>query len=294
MTNASVITKIDLDHISPRVLGCELFNRDMSYIPGYCLNARSVYDYELEYFLESGGEMIIDGKVYPISKGDVVFRRPGQTTQGIMNYCCYAVYFDLLGNTSKDYSCYQLENQASYQDYYVNPVLDIIPTIFHPAYGDKYEDLYDRLLKEFIHYNEGSSILLKSYLLQLLHYIYYDVLENIKFVATPYSQKIKKVVEYVNIHYAEQIRTKDLSSVCGMSFSHFHRIFTQVMNDTPNNLIIKVRLDKAKEYIVRTEFTMYDIAEKCGFDNVSYFSYLFKQKTGLSPSEFRKKHRYLS
>jgi AraC family transcriptional regulator len=293
MNNAN-ITKIDLDYISPRILGCELFNREMLYIPGYHLNARSVYDYELEYFLESSGEMVIDGKVYPISKGDIVFRRPGQTTQGIMNYCCYAVYFDLSGDSSKDYSSFQLENQTSFQDYYVNPILNIIPAIFHPVYGDKYEDLYDRMLREFIHYNEGSCILLKSFLLQLLYYVYYDVLDNAKFAVTPYSQRIKKVLEYVNIHYSEKITTKDLSSVCGLSLSHFHRIFTQIMNYTPNNLIIKVRLDKAKEYIVKTELTIYDIAEKCGFDNVSYFSYLFKQKTGLSPSQFRKRHRYLN
>lgn len=294
MANEVTRILIDLERISPRVLGCELFNREMSYVSGHKLNARSIYDYELEYFMETGGAMTIDEKLYPVSKGDIIFRRPGQTTQGIMNFSCYAVYFDLAGNTFKDHYTYQLEDQSSYQDYYVNPVLDTIPVIFHPASGDKYEDLYERMLKEFIHYNEASGLVLKSYLLQLIHHIYNDVLENDKFAATAYSKRIKQVIEYVHHHYQEKIHAQELALVCNMSLSHFHRIFTQVMDCTPNNFIINFRLDKGKELIAKTDLPIYNIAEECGFDNISYFSYLFRQRTGFSPSDFRKRHRYLS
>lgn len=294
MANDIVKSTIKLECISPRVLGCELFNSNMSYVSGHKLPIRNVYDYELEYFLEDSGEMVVDDRLYSLSKGDIVFRRPGQITQGIMNYSCYAVYFDLVGDAFKSHQNYHLDDQYLYQKCYQNPVLDTIPIKFHASRMEKFSDLFEQMLREFIHYNESSELLLKSILLQLLYDVYHEVIDQQKFSLTPHSKKMKQIIEYITNHFHERICNQDLARICNMSLSHFYRVFSQTMNCSPNHFIINIRIDKAKEYIVKTDFTMYEIAEQCGFENVSYFSYLFKRKTGLSPHEFRKRYRYWS
>ena len=49
--------------------------------------------------------------------------------------------------------------------------------------------------------------------------------------------------------------------------------------------ITKLRLDKAKDLLIRTDLTISDISAKCGFDNIPYFSYLFKKQIKLSSGE---------
>jgi transcriptional regulator GlxA family with amidase domain len=59
------------------------------------------------------------------------------------------------------------------------------------------------------------------------------------------------------------------------------------MGVTPNNYILKLRLDKAKYLLATTNMAIADIGCECGFlDNV-YFSYVFKKKEGIQPSQYK-------
>ena len=50
------------------------------------------------------------------------------------------------------------------------------------------------------------------------------------------------------------------------------------------------RMKIAKHLLIGTTYTISEIAERCGFDNVYYFSNSFKQQTGMSPSEYLKQY----
>ena len=59
-----------------------------------------------------------------------------------------------------------------------------------------------------------------------------------------------------------------------------------IMNDATN-----VRLEKAKELLKNTDAKTYEIAEKTGFSEPNYFSFIFKKNLGISPSQYRAKNR---
>jgi len=136
--------EIENDKFSPIVLECLLFTQGINFPQGYRLEKRYVYDYEIEYFLYSTGGMMIEGNEYPVRTGDIVFRRPGQLVQGIMPYKCYLICFDLLGNTGKSPHLYDFSKEQEFQDYYINPVLDAIPHVFHNPYEERYHKIFDR------------------------------------------------------------------------------------------------------------------------------------------------------
>ncbi|WP_094550662.1 helix-turn-helix transcriptional regulator [Petroclostridium xylanilyticum] len=285
--------KITAEEFSPKVLKSSLFTQGMTYPVGYKLNKRYIYDYEIEFFLESSGAMFIDDKLYPIHKGDIVFRKPGQTTQGIMPYCCYLICFDLLGNTHKDPETYDFDREQEFQNYYLNPVLDCIPPLFHPASGEKYHHLFDAVLKKFINPGEGSPLLLKAHVLQILYHLHEDIrnpLMNTGMPLSPHYMTLKKVVEYAQKNIQDKINLQKLAELAGLSPNHFHKIFSETMGITPNNFITKLRLDKAKELLVKTNQPISEVALECGFENIPYFSFLFKKHLNISPGEFRRKH----
>lgn len=281
------------EEFSPRVLRCILFTQGMNYPQGYRLNERDIFDYELEFFVESTGSMLIDDKVYPIRPGDIVFRKPGQTTQGIMPYCCYAVFFDLLGNTGKNADTYDINEDQEFQNFYLNDVLDSIPTIYHPTAGDRYQYLFDGILREFIRKDEGSALLMKSYVLQILYQLYREAknpLAGTVLPQSPHFSLVKRSMEFIQKNLQNKIALSQLSSLSGLSPNYFHRIFTHTLGTTPNGYITALRLEKVKEMLVKTDVPVSEIALQCGFDNIPYFSCLFKKHLNLSPGEFRKKH----
>ena len=96
-------------------------------------------------------------------------------------------------------------------------------------------------------------------------------------------------LDYIAIHYMEQIKIEDLAGYCHISQSHFRRIFSEYMGMSPVDYINLVRIRAACGYLKRTDSYISDIANKCGFTTFSTFSRNFKQITGVSPNEWRKR-----
>jgi AraC-like DNA-binding protein len=90
----------------------------------------------------------------------------------------------------------------------------------------------------------------------------------------------------------KKIVLNDLSKVANISPHHFHKIFTATVGITPNEFIIRCKLDKAKKLLTSTCYSISEISELCGFENSPYFSYVFKKHNALTPMEFKKKHSF--
>lgn len=291
-------TFLPMETMNPRVLESYLFTQGMSMPKGHTLPKRYIFDYELEFFLESDGAMWIDDELFPIAKGDLVFRRPGQVTQAIMPYKCYMICFDMTGETDKRPENYDFcsNSNTTFQKSYINPVLDVIPQVFHPAVEDRYLGLFDSVLKEFINPTDTSPLLLKAYTLQIIHHLYRDLqdpLMNGKSPESLYAAAVKRAADYVRNHLDSPLCLDVLARQAGLSPTYFHKVFHDTMGITPNEFIIKVRLERAKELLVCTNKQIYKVAMECGIENIPYFSSLFKKHLGLSPQEFRKRYNYV-
>ena len=267
--------KIKSNEFSPRLLKASIFTTGMSLPVGKRTPLRYVYDYEMEYYTESKGFMIIENKKYPIKKGDIVLRRPGELVQGILPYNCYLIAFDLLDNTNKDSKVYNINNPQPFQNNYINEILNAIPPVFTPKVPEKYLHLFENIFNEFLKQSEIYQVISKSNILKILSLIYQEVKEtSVPFC--PHYNKIKKIIDFIENNYTKKITLETLSQIADLSPAHFHKSFKKALNITPNEYIIKYRLDRAKELIVMTELPINQIALKCGFDNIPYFSDSFK------------------
>ena len=69
---------------------------------------------------------------------------------------------------------------------------------------------------------------------------------------------------------------------------YFGRMFKKVMNVSFKRYVQNIRLEKAKELLLGEQETIAEVCLKVGIPNPSYFSQLFKQSTGLLPSEYKR------
>lgn len=96
--------------------------------------------------------------------------------------------------------------------------------------------------------------------------------------------KVTKAVNFVNEHFDEKISVEQLADIAGMSTSAFHRAFKQSITDSPLQYIKKVRLNRAKNMLVKDGVSASEAALQVGYESISQFSREFKRYFGLPPS----------
>lgn len=100
--------------------------------------------------------------------------------------------------------------------------------------------------------------------------------------------QITAALHYIEGHYTEEFKVKNLADVCHMSETHFRRIFYEIMNMTPLEYVSLVRVEAACELIQQSDLTMAQISEQTGFGGTSTFNRTFKKVTGMSPYQWKK------
>lgn len=101
------------------------------------------------------------------------------------------------------------------------------------------------------------------------------------------DEEILRAQELIESNFAEAINMKDLARQVGISPRHFIRRFKKATEETPLGYLQQIRIEKAKDYLETTSETVNEITIGIGYENSSSFRKLFKDATGLSPSEYR-------
>jgi len=79
-----------------------------------------------------------------------------------------------------------------------------------------------------------------------------------------------------------------LAYECNISEVYFRKLFTKHFGISPKQFIIDLRIQRAKQMLAEGALSVSVISEKCGFSNLYHFCRLFKQRVGITPSEYRK------
>ena len=103
-----------------------------------------------------------------------------------------------------------------------------------------------------------------------------------------FSDEAMKLKQYIDSHTEEIISIKTLSKLIFRSESQTIRIFKKNFNNTPYDYLLDCKMKTAKTLILNTNLSIKEIAYRLGFSDEHYFSGIFRKKTGLSPTEYRK------
>ena len=102
---------------------------------------------------------------------------------------------------------------------------------------------------------------------------------------------IAECMNYITEHFCDDISLDYLCGITGYSKTVLIEKFKQNYKVTPAIYINKLRMDKAKNYLVNTNISIAEIAFSCGFHCQYYFSNAFKKHFGESPLQYRKNAR---
>ena len=98
---------------------------------------------------------------------------------------------------------------------------------------------------------------------------------------------INAAKDFIESNYQNQLTVEIISNAVNLSASYFSKVFKETTNLSPYDYLLSVRLEKAKELLHKTDFSISHIAYLTGFNSDANFIYFFKKHTGLSPLKFK-------
>lgn len=112
-------------------------------------------------------------------------------------------------------------------------------------------------------------------------------------IAGDTTAAIELTQDYMIGHYQEPLTLEGLAQLAGLSVSHYSRLFKKYIGYSPIDYLTHLRVDRAKELLVLSDYKLKSIASSVGYSDEFYFSRIFKKVTGVSPREYAKKHRFM-
>lgn len=107
----------------------------------------------------------------------------------------------------------------------------------------------------------------------------------------PNKELMKKAREILNNRYSDTIVISSIAQELGLSESHLTRLFKLYYSLTPNEYIVKLKIEKAMELLSQSDLDINAIAYEAGFRSISNFYKCFNEHTGSTPKAYRKNNR---
>ncbi|TBL81983.1 response regulator [Paenibacillus thalictri] len=123
----------------------------------------------------------------------------------------------------------------------------------------------------------------------------YELLEavhNLKSVQNAAARKGRKEIEdalaYMAAHLHEDLTLASVADKVGLSPSYFSKVFREQVGEPFSDYLIRKRVEKAEELLRDTNLKVYEVAERIGIPSYRYFTAVFKEKTGLTPTDYKR------
>lgn len=156
----------------------------------------------------------------------------------------------------------------------------------------KLQELFEDMLAEYNKDTAYKEFVLQSMLSRLLTYIWENREKTeIKRYAAPLSESIAKAMYYIESNYNKKITLESAAKQVHFSSAHLSRLFSKETGMSFSEYLINIRIKHAQYMLVETDKTITHIALESGYSNGDYFSYQFKQRVGITPTQFRKSAR---
>ena len=157
-----------------------------------------------------------------------------------------------------------------------------------PAHALQFGDDYRRL------YESATDTV--DAMVRFVSYVVYQAMQAVNNTEKPTEQKTPRSVvdivrDYINAHLSEELNRASLSKTVFMNPDYLAKLFKEKNGQSLAAYIKDRRIERAKELLTETDKPISLIAQEVGYDNLSYFSSVFHDRTGLQPGEFRRQTR---
>lgn len=301
------INEIGIAQLNPYVRLAHYVNEGISskhFVPW-----RILYDFEIIFVTKGVLRVVKQNTSYDLHEGSLhimppFVRHTRLIPEGVTT-CYYSVHLDFMYDESSiDFSAkdvYQkpcdeamssVEDDVVLRDNRKGYELKVLEELENYTVSNKtaFLELFAKIKDLYESGEECDSIKLKANVLLLISEIISDLKNNGK--QGEYGEDfVTQFMDYTMNHYMNEIDLDKLVLDYGISKSRFRAIFKKKMDQAPLEYVISYRIEQSKKLLLSKKYTVSEVSYMVGYDNIHYFSRLFKQKVGCSPLQFLKQDK---
>ena len=276
-----------IDYIEKRKHGTVAFPIQYYYVdkthPRYVMNAHWHQEFEIIRVLSGSFTVYLNNSKFDLTQGDILFVGCGCLHRGQPTDCVYeCIVVDLKMLLTKN---------DSITNHYIFQITDSqvsIKNIFIP----KECELYKTLTELFVLMNDPKSyyeLSVYALIFSVISQIYSNGYTSSLNCAQSNRQVelVRFVLDWINQNLKEEINSEKLSQISNLNFNYLCKIFKNFTGQTITQYVNEQRIENACYDIIEKNKTITEAAFGNGFNDLSYFTKIFKRYKGVSPREFK-------
>ncbi|HEY5561702.1 MAG TPA: helix-turn-helix domain-containing protein [Clostridiaceae bacterium] len=153
--------------------------------------------------------------------------------------------------------------------------------------SDNIRNQFNDILNTLKSYDSFRGFIASNQLYRLLIELYRFSNQEIGLNSTQDTIIIEPVINYINLHFSEDISLDFLATIVNVTPQHLCKVFKKRLYMRPFEYIAKKRIQESKKLLISGNMTIKDIGQTVGYKDNSYFCAMFKKYESISPSDFR-------
>lgn len=247
--------------------------------PGYLFDwkqGRVLQEYQLNYITEGSGILEDDFGTFKIKPGTMMIIHPGikhryrptTKTGWVENYIGFKGV---------------LANHFFQQSGFFTS-----PSVLQLNYREEIIEVYRKIYELVQREEPGFQQIASGLVIKLLGYMVAFQKQN-DFKGKRIESLIRRARVYMQENIEKNIDLKEFAAEHFTAYSYFRKMFKKYTGIAPHQYHLELKIMRAKEMILKGNKSIKEISYELGFESIHYFSRLFKKKTDLNPTEWRKK-----
>lgn len=99
---------------------------------------------------------------------------------------------------------------------------------------------------------------------------------------------VEEALRYIESNYSQSVNIQVIADYLNIERTYLYRLFKDITGSSPQEYLLYYRIRRACSLLAETELPVSDIARSVGYEDALYFSRLFKQKKGRTPTQYRR------
>lgn len=251
--------------------------------------------FEVIYVYEGKGFVQIQGRRFPISRGNLAVVGPNLYHQFLS---CPSTRLKLAFLHFQ--SQVLLGGAGGEEVQYLAPFLcrdERFPFVIPPStrIPDEVLELILKISKELPPSNDVGRLAAKTYLKVLLllllrHYQKYVTTKESLEYRRRDIRRLDPLFQFIDQHSDRSLRAAEAARLCGMSHAQFVRSFTKITGQSLGDYLKHFRVAKAQSLLSTTDTTIAEISGLLGFCSQSHFGLVFRRLAGITPLKYRRRY----
>ena len=276
-TESGVLKKSDLYFSTPSPTAMNLYYYPISAGHFYCdkkyhVKRKSFDSILITHIINGSLTFVQNGKTFTAKKGETVILDCFHPHEYYTNDCVEQVWVHING-----------QNSVAFYNEIIKDEGNLIKASDSEHIEKLLFKIYNSLSSDIKPSEINLSLDIYKILAELLNPLHVSKKNN-----ASYEESIQDAKKHILEHLNEKLTVQNIADVIHMSPSHFSRVFKQQTGFSPYDFVLISRLNRAKDYLQKTDLSISQIAYEIGFNSESNFIYFFTKNTGQSPNKFRK------